>query len=272
MNKHRLKSIALAAAVTVGVLASAPIHAASDEADAANAAPQPLPEPKIKVKDVINVGIKKNTAAAKSQARIDRLASQTNDLLQDYKTVMKQVDGLRVYNARLERQIENQLRRLADLEEGIGEATVIQRQVTPLVLRMLDGLEKFVELDVPFHKEERINRIEQEGVIKKKVALLDRHALGMDLVVFATINLTTSGRQNLEEFEQSVENFDEVMECYTMTGIWDYMLKIIVKDIRNYESFVRDRLLCLPMIREIHSHIAVTEIKNTTELPLKTQL
>ncbi|MBQ0760846.1 MAG: Lrp/AsnC family transcriptional regulator [Gammaproteobacteria bacterium] len=118
----------------------------------------------------------------------------------------------------------------------------------------------------------RINRIEQDGVIQKKVALLDRHALGMDLVVFATINLTTSGRQNLEEFEQSVENFDEVMECYTMTGIWDYMLKIIVKDIRNYESFVRDRLLCLPMIREIHSHIAVTEIKNTTELPLKTQL
>ena len=118
----------------------------------------------------------------------------------------------------------------------------------------------------------RINRIEQDGVIQKKVALLDRHALGMDLVVFATINLTTSGRQNLEEFEQSVENFDEVMECYTVTGIWDYMLKIIVKDIRNYESFVRDRLLCLPMIREIHSHIAVTEIKNTTELPLKTQL
>ncbi|WP_339674392.1 Lrp/AsnC family transcriptional regulator [uncultured Zhongshania sp.] len=118
----------------------------------------------------------------------------------------------------------------------------------------------------------RINRIEQDGVIRKKVALLDRHALGMDLVVFATINLTTSGRQNLEEFEHSVQNFDEVMECYTMTGIWDYMLKIIVKDIRNYESFVRDRLLCLPMIREIHSHIAVTEIKNTTELPLKTQL
>lgn len=118
----------------------------------------------------------------------------------------------------------------------------------------------------------RINRIEQDGIIRKKVALLDRHVLGMDLVVFATINLTTSGRQNLEEFEHSVQNFDEVMECYTMTGIWDYMLKIIVKDIRNYETFVRDRLLCLPMIREIHSHIAVTEIKNTTELPLKTQL
>jgi Lrp/AsnC family transcriptional regulator len=118
----------------------------------------------------------------------------------------------------------------------------------------------------------RINKIEQDGLINKKVALLDRQALGMDLVVFATVNLTTSGRQNLVEFESSVRNFDEVVECYTMTGIWDYMLKIIVKDIRNYESFVRDRLLALPMIRELHSHIAVTEIKNTTELPLKTQL
>ncbi|WP_373079712.1 Lrp/AsnC family transcriptional regulator [Zhongshania sp.] len=118
----------------------------------------------------------------------------------------------------------------------------------------------------------RINRIEQDGLIQKKVALLDRQALGMDLVVFATVNLTTSGRQNLVEFESSVRNFDEVVECYTMTGIWDYMLKIIVKDIRNYESFVRDRLLALPMIRELHSHIAVTEIKNTTELPLQTQL
>ncbi|GAA4082878.1 Lrp/AsnC family transcriptional regulator [Zhongshania borealis] len=118
----------------------------------------------------------------------------------------------------------------------------------------------------------RINRIEQDGLVQKKVALLNRQALGMDLVVFATVNLTTSGRQNLVEFESSVRNFDEVVECYTMTGIWDYMLKIIVKDIRNYESFVRDRLLALPMIRELHSHIAVTEIKNTTELPLKTQL
>ena len=57
-----------------------------------------------------------------------------------------------------------------------------------------------------------------------------------------------------------------------MTGVWDYMLKIITRDIRHYESFVRERLLSLPMIGETHSHIAVTEIKNTTELPLETQL
>ncbi|WP_372862550.1 Lrp/AsnC family transcriptional regulator [Spongiibacter sp.] len=118
----------------------------------------------------------------------------------------------------------------------------------------------------------RINRIEQAGIIRKKVAILDREKLGMELVVFTTVNLSVTGRQQLEEFELSVSDFPEVVECYTMTGVWDYMLKIVTRDIRHYESFVRERLLSLPMIGETHSHIAVTEIKNTTELPLDTQL
>ena len=76
----------------------------------------------------------------------------------------------------------------------------------------------------------------------------------------------------MEMFESAVSQHEEVVECYTMTGAWDYMLKIIVKDIRHYEQFVRSYLLELPMIGEIHSHIAVTEIKNTHELPLQSQL
>lgn len=118
----------------------------------------------------------------------------------------------------------------------------------------------------------RINRLQQNGVISKQVAILDREALGMDLVAFTTINLSKAGRLNMEKLEAAVELLDEVIECYTMTGAWDYMLKIVVKDIRHYEQFVRNKLLELPMIGEVHSHLAVTEIKNTTELPLKTQL
>ncbi len=118
----------------------------------------------------------------------------------------------------------------------------------------------------------RINRLEQEGYIKQRVALLDRAALGMDIVVFATINLTSTGRQNLEAFEREIVRHPEVIECYTMTGIWDYMLKIVTKDIRHYESFVRNTLTESPEIRELHSHMAVTEIKNSTEMPLDTQL
>ena len=75
-------------------------------------------------------------------------------------TVMKQVDGLRVYNARLEKQIAGQLRRIASLEKAVDEATVIQRQITPLLIRMIDGLEQFVDLDVPFHIDERKERVE----------------------------------------------------------------------------------------------------------------
>lgn len=118
----------------------------------------------------------------------------------------------------------------------------------------------------------RINRLEEEGLIQRRVALLDRARLGMEVVVFATINLTSTGRQNLMSFEQDIVRHPEVMECYTMTGIWDYMLKIVTRDIRHYEDFVRNTLTASPAIRELHSHMAVTEIKNSTELPLDTQL
>jgi len=115
----------------------------------------------------------------------------------------------------------------------------------------------------------RINRLEAEGVIDKKVAILSKESLGMELVAFTTINLSQAGHKNMEMFEKAVTKLEEVVECYTMTGAWDYMLKVIVKDIRHYEKFVRRRLLAVPMIGELHSHISVTEIKNTTELPLR---
>lgn len=118
----------------------------------------------------------------------------------------------------------------------------------------------------------RINHIEQEGLIRRRVALLDREKLGMDVVVFATLNLSMHDREHVEHFERDILKFPEVIECYTMTGAWDYMLKIIVRDVRHYEQFIRQHLLTMPVIREMHSHIAVTEIKNTTELPLDTQL
>ena len=118
----------------------------------------------------------------------------------------------------------------------------------------------------------RINRLMEAGLIKRRVALLDREALGMDVVVFATVNLTQTGRQNLLAFEGDIEGHPEVVECYTMTGIWDYVLKIVTRDIKHYEDFVRNTLTASEMIRELHSHIAVTEIKNTTELPLSTQM
>ena len=88
---------------------------------------------------IMQVGKERTKDSRASQNKVDRLADETRDLLADYKTVMKQVDGLRVYNARLERQIANQERRIADIDQSISDAAVIQRQIPPLVTRMLDG-------------------------------------------------------------------------------------------------------------------------------------
>ena len=117
----------------------------------------------------------------------------------------------------------------------------------------------------------RIHRLEEAGLIRERVAHLDRQALGMGVVVFATVNLTATGRQNLLSFEEDIVRYPEVLECYTMTGIWDYLLKIVTRDVRHYERFVRETLSANPDVRELHSHMAVTEIKNSSALPLHTQ-
>jgi hypothetical protein len=141
MNMHRFKTIAFAMTMSFGALLS--FQAQANTVDA-----------------VLKVSQAKAATGQKSQKKIDDLASETGDLLSDFKTVMKEVDGLRVYNARLEKQIASQLKRIEDIEKSIGQVTVIQRQVTPLVIRMIDGLEKFVDLDVPFLVEERKERVE----------------------------------------------------------------------------------------------------------------
>ena len=109
---------------------------------------------------IVEVGEQRTASAKASQAKIDRLADETASLLSDYKTVMKQVDGLKVYNARLERQIANQEKRIRDIDASIAEASVIQRQIPPLVTRMLDGLEQFINLDMPFDLGTRLGNIE----------------------------------------------------------------------------------------------------------------
>lgn len=109
--------------------------------------------------DIFKVSQASTEAGQASQAKIDKIADETRDLLQEYKTVMKQVDGLKVYNARLEKQIAGQEERIAATGASIDEVTVLQRQMMPLLVRMIDGLESFVALDKPFHVEERRERI-----------------------------------------------------------------------------------------------------------------
>jgi len=110
--------------------------------------------------NVLAVGQQKTTAAQASQKRIDKIAEETSSLLQDFKVVNKEIDGLRVYNRQLEKQLANQLQVINELDESIANVTVIERQIQPLILRMLEGLEQFIELDAPFKLDERMANLE----------------------------------------------------------------------------------------------------------------
>lgn len=142
MTMHRLKNALIATLVTAGALTGTVAAVQASTLDS-----------------ILKVGEVKAVAAKKSQVKIDKLADQTRDLLGDYKTVNKQIDGLKVYNARLQRQIDNQLKRIDEIGDSIDQVTIVQRQMMPLVIRMIDGLEKFVSLDMPFHMKERNQRI-----------------------------------------------------------------------------------------------------------------
>ena len=111
--------------------------------------------------DIFAVSKQLNEQARQSQAKIDELSEETRALLNDYKTVLKEIEGLRVYNAQLSRQIRGQEEQMSQISDSVDRVTATQRQITPLMLRMIDGLEQFVSLDLPFLPEERSLRIER---------------------------------------------------------------------------------------------------------------
>ncbi|MCR9261373.1 MAG: DUF3450 domain-containing protein [Pseudomonadaceae bacterium] len=111
--------------------------------------------------DIFQVAEQINQSAIRSQSKIDALTAETRELLSTYKTVLKEIEGLRVYNRQLEKQIDNQETEMSELAGAIDKVTLIERQITPLMLRMIDGLEQFVELDIPFLLDERMDRVDR---------------------------------------------------------------------------------------------------------------
>jgi Lrp/AsnC family transcriptional regulator len=114
----------------------------------------------------------------------------------------------------------------------------------------------------------RVTALEQAGVIKQRVALLDRAAVGLSVMIFAHVKLSTQGRDALAKFDEAIRGFPEVLECYTLMGEWDFLLRIVAKDIQEYESFFLDHLSKIPLIQSVNSSMVLTVVKETTVLPL----
>ncbi|QIB64608.1 Lrp/AsnC family transcriptional regulator [Kineobactrum salinum] len=114
----------------------------------------------------------------------------------------------------------------------------------------------------------RIKRLEDLGIIQKRVALLDQRKLGLNVTVFARVKLSAHGKRSLPEFEEQIRELPEVLECHTVMGDYDFLLKIVTRDIDTYETLFRQKLSQMPTVQEIHSNAALSRIKLTTELPL----
>jgi Lrp/AsnC family transcriptional regulator len=116
----------------------------------------------------------------------------------------------------------------------------------------------------------RVTRLEEQGVIRKRVALLDREKVGLSVMVFSHVKLTGHGRDALLRFEQAVRAHPEILECYTLMGETDFLLRIVCPDIKAYEAFFLDHLSRFPGVQSVNSSIALAVIKETTALPLRT--
>jgi Lrp/AsnC family transcriptional regulator len=115
----------------------------------------------------------------------------------------------------------------------------------------------------------RIQRLKDEGVIRGQVTLLDRGKLGLETQIFAEVKLSAHGRANLSDFADAIRDFPEVLECYVLLGAVDFMLRIVVENMRAYQVFFFEKLSRIPGIQEVNSIVVFSEIKTTTALPLE---
>lgn len=141
-----------------------------------------------------------NRAAAEAQTLIEKLSDDTDALAAEYRKALQEAQSLKVYNRQLQDLLASQDKEMANLNRQIGEVDVVQRQVTPLMLRMIDALDQFVRLDVPFLPEERTQRV--QGL--------------RDLMSRADISLSEKYRRLMEAYQ--VENeYGRTIEAYRGT-------------------------------------------------------
>lgn len=114
----------------------------------------------------------------------------------------------------------------------------------------------------------RIQQLRENGYIKSQVTLLNRKQLGLNAQIFALIKLSSHGRANLHEFSDAIQKLPEVLECYVLMGSVDFLVKIVAKDVEDYERFFFNNLSKLAGVQEVNSFLALSEVKSTTELPI----
>ncbi len=115
---------------------------------------------------------------------------------------------------------------------------------------------------------ERVKRLQRDGYVARYAALLDPRKVDRALLIFVEIKLDKMGGEVFEAFARAGQRHDEILECHMVAGGFDYLIKVRVKDMAAYRSFLGNTLMRLPGVRETHTYAVMEEVKNTTDLPL----
>ena len=115
---------------------------------------------------------------------------------------------------------------------------------------------------------ERIKKLEKADIIKKYVALIDNYKIDKSFLVFCHIKLEKHTKDYITTFEKEIVQLDEVSECFHVSGDYDYILKVYVKDMKSYREFMVNKLTALKHIGSTHSIFTIDEVKNSTEISL----
>jgi Lrp/AsnC family leucine-responsive transcriptional regulator len=114
----------------------------------------------------------------------------------------------------------------------------------------------------------RLRKLEDAGVIEQYVTLLDREAVGFDMLCFVQITLLRHEPESIQRFKIIVQDMPEVLECHHITGEFDYLLKVIVRNREHLEKFLVEKLTPVPGMDKIRTSLVLREIKTTTNLPI----
>jgi Lrp/AsnC family leucine-responsive transcriptional regulator len=117
----------------------------------------------------------------------------------------------------------------------------------------------------------RLRILEEAGVIHRYAALIDQKKVGLPVSVFVSIKLERQQEDKLQRFEDAIRRCPEVLECYLMTGPRDYLLRVVARDLADYERFVKDTLTRIDGIANIESSFALGQVKHSSALPLGTR-
>ena len=151
---------------------------------------------------ILETQTERTLIAQESQVRVDKVVTQTRSMEDQYRANLKEIDGLKIYNKLLELQIENQERVKVDLEQSIANVAIVNRQIVPVMTRMIDSLEQFIALDVPFLNQERTDRVES---LKE---LMSRQ----DVTVAEKFRKVTEAYQIENDYGRTIETYKDTLD------------------------------------------------------------